>query len=269
LIDYQDAELSMQLPAYLRQKKKDIRFFEAPQSSRHTYLIHGVSIDLPSDAGKHAKQEIMALSDTGEEEELAGWRRRILRRGKPSYLQDGLEILLTLFVAATGVTLISSKVQFLLESHGIIADFSGQGDLGQFSESCKKIVLSVRSTEAGEAVTPLPRVRGANSGLGDADIKRLKEALVALPSEIAYLSQPILVAAKQDQDLLGSGDADVNTIIRSLQKSAPSGSIDRIAPVHAEILHRWLTELPNAKGAWAAPMWFIEGFLRGCAQWTH
>ncbi len=91
----------------------------------------------------------------------------------------------------------------------------------------------------------------ATGGLGRADTARLKGALDGLPPEIAYLRRPILVIAKEDQDLLGSGEGDIAQIERALRKTAKRGEIESVALAHAKLLHEWLLSLPDYEGAWA------------------
>jgi len=256
----------MRLPPYLRQKKKGMCFFEPSSKKRKDNLIHGFSIEFLNDEGVKVHRDIMMFTNPRANEEHMGVRGELLRRGKPLYLDDGLEVLNAIHNAVTGDTFYGYTVLFPLGSRHIYATFFGQGELSTFDESCKQIVSSVGLVKAGEAPLPARRWKGVPSGLGDAGTKRLKQALDGLPAELAYLRKAILAIAKQDQDLLGSGEADIGPIERSLRKVAKGGAIGQTAMAHADALHQWLIALPDSEGAWATPLGFVEGYLRGSAQ---
>jgi hypothetical protein len=263
--EYADAELSMRLPLYLGQKKRGTRFFEALSKKRKDNPLHGFSIEFLNEAGVKAHREIMTFKDPRTNEERMGVRGQVIRRGKPSYLDDGLEVLGATQVTATGETLYGYQMLFPLGSRHVYAAFFGQGELAAFEESCKEIVSSVRLAEVGDAQPPARSRRWARSGLGHADMKRLKQALDGLPAQLTYLRRPILAMATQDQDLLGSGEGDVAPIERALRKTAKRGGVESIASDHAKLLHEWLVALHDHESAWAAPAFFVEGVLRGRA----
>ena len=94
------------------------------------------------------------------------------------------------------------------------------------------------------------------------DTSLLSTALDNLPAEIKYLRDPILAIAKQDQDLLGSGEADTNLLARALRQNS-KGSVEDEAAMAADLLQGWAEERQLDKSAWASPLWFVYGFLLG------
>ena len=63
---------------------------------------------------------------------------------------------------------------------------------------------------------------------------------------------------------MGSGQVDLHMIEQALRKVAKSGVIASTVTAHADVLHDWLTTLPDQNAAWVQPVWFIEGILRRC-----
>src|SRR5438105_6787476 len=99
--------------------------------------------------------------------------------------------------------------------------------------------------------------------LGRVHQRRLFEALARLPEEITHLREPILAIAKQDQDLLGCGEADTTVLEESLKVRSESDKVSD-PNAQADTLRRWAEQLSDNKDPWAGPIWFVEGFLRGC-----
>ena len=105
--------------------------------------------------------------------------------------------------------------------------------------------------------------RSSHRALGRADQNRLRAALDQLPPAIAYLRDPILAMAREDQELLTCGEADTDVIVEALRASAGSNFSDH-ATRAADQLRQWLETQQEANSKWAGPAWFVEGFLRGC-----
>ena len=99
-------------------------------------------------------------------------------------------------------------------------------------------------------------------GLGRSDKAKLTAALESLPTPIAWLRDPILDIAKQDQDLLGCGEADPAKLIRSLCQHAEDAP--EVFTDAADALREWMNGQGDVNSAWAGPIWFVEGFVRGC-----
>jgi hypothetical protein len=99
--------------------------------------------------------------------------------------------------------------------------------------------------------------------LGKRDKARLAAALDQLPPEIAYLRDPILNVANQDQDLLGSGDADTTSLVQAVREAGCSSAAPLDAGNAADLLERWLDQLPDKNARWVGPAFFVEGALRG------
>src|SRR4051794_39213902 len=99
-------------------------------------------------------------------------------------------------------------------------------------------------------------------GLARADKAKLTAALDQLPESMAYLRAPILNIARQDQDLLGCGEADPTAIIKALRARAEGDFVES-----ADQLREWISSTfpaGEANSPWAGPIWFVEGFVRGC-----
>jgi len=93
------------------------------------------------------------------------------------------------------------------------------------------------------------------------DRARLATALDGLPPQIAHLRRPILDIARQDQDLLGCGEADTTLLESAVWEGDAGKEFDCEAAANA--LHLWLEGQVEHRSAWAAPVAFVEGFLRG------
>ncbi len=261
--EYMDTELSILVPSYLRQRK-GMPFFQARSNKHRQDPVLHFAVGVLDEDGVKLHRDIMMRMNPGTTDEWMGLQGTVMRRGNASYLGDGLELLTSSYNTVTGEVHHGYNVLLLLGSRGVYATFLGQGELSEFEGSCRQVVLSVRIVEGGGERRAPMRAAAAN-GLGRADRARLTRALDGLPPAIAYLRSAITAIAKQDQDLLGSGEADISSIERSLRKVAKADAIRPTARAHAEVLHQWLAALPDSEGVWAAPLWFVEGCLRGSA----
>jgi hypothetical protein len=67
--------------------------------------------------------------------------------------------------------------------------------------------------------------------------------------------------ADQEQDLLGSGEADTTSLAEAVrQRSSPTQPFDTTQA--ADVLRRWLDRSSGTDAQWASPAFFVEGFLR-------
>jgi hypothetical protein len=265
--EHRDEELSMRLPSYLRQKKRGMLCFEAPSKKRADCPIQVFAIGFLTDYLLEARREMMMFDNPQNNQEIMGVRGELLRRGKPAYLANGLEYLNATHMRATGQTFYGYEVLYPLGPHHVSATFFGQAvDPSTFEKACIQIISSVRLVESGETPLPPPRHRFPSGGLERADTNKLKAVLDALPPDIAYLRRPILAIAKEDQDLLSSGEADLQPVERAIQKNLKGHDIAATVTAHADLLHTWLSSLPDHNAAWTAPVVFVEGVLRGRAQ---
>jgi hypothetical protein len=264
--EYRDAELSVQVPSYLH-PKKGLAFFEARSKKDRRHPLLHVAVGVLDDCLFDAKRETMMRMTPGAVDECLGVQRRVIRRGELSHLADALELLVSSHNPVTGQVQHDYGVSIRLDSRRVFADFLGQGELGQFEDACRQILANVRLAEGG-GPAPVIAQRGRVAGaMRRADKLKLKNALDGLPPEIAYLRRPILALPSEDQDLLGSGEADVESVGRALEQVAKPESIEATANAHAQILHDWLMSLPDLSGAWARPIAYVEGVLRGRAIW--
>jgi hypothetical protein len=264
--EFHDSNLVLRAPGYLR-KHRSMMFFQAPKKRKAgqnitmfavSVLTHPDSVEGSRDAIEGSKPRV---------DPQMGVEFLLLRRGKPEWLDNGLELVAETRNLSTGQLIAYDlRVVFMCSNIHLCAEIDGDGDLDQFEQVARSIIESIRPFKEGEMVPPVKRTRSVAGGLGRADKARLSAALEGLPPELAYLHKPILAIARQDQDLLGSGEADIGPIERSLRKVAKAGAIARTATAHADALHRWLTALPDCDGPWAGPIGFVEGVLRGYAQ---
>jgi hypothetical protein len=183
-------------------------------------------------------------------------------------LAEGIELLISSRNSTTGDVHHGYVVLFRLGPRRAFADLFGQGEIGVFENVCREILSSIRLAE-GDGVAPVSPRRGRAAGaMPSADRMRLKRALDGLPQDIAYLGSAILSLANEDQELLRSGEADVDAVGRALERIAKPKMLQATANAHGQILHEWLLSLPDHNGAWAGPAWFVEGVLRGRAIWS-
>jgi hypothetical protein len=211
-----------------------------------------------------ARYEIEAFDPNRRPQTGAEWI--LVRRGKPEWLNNGLELLADMRFLSTGNIDHHLTVDFQRSNLELAAIIVGDGELKHFEHVARSIIQSIRLLNRDDLKATVRQTRSVAGGLNRTNTARLSAALQGLPAELEYLRKPILAIAKQDQDLLGSGEGDIRPLERSLRKVAKPGAIAGTATAHAEILHRWLTALPASDEAWAASLWFVEGCLRGFAR---
>jgi hypothetical protein len=100
-------------------------------------------------------------------------------------------------------------------------------------------------------------------GLGKKDLARLKEALAALPEELKFLEGGILDVAKQDEDLIGSGEGEMTVLDEAMRGQIASRPLGDFASKTGNALSEWLEEQDDPKGVWAGPIWGVQGYLLG------
>lgn len=138
--EYSDSELSMGLPSYLR-PKKGIRFFSARSKRDRDRQLLNVAVEIPTeDRASTFWSTIMNAMPS----DWMGVRQRIVRRGKASYLTDGLELLHSSHNIASGKILYDYHVLFLLGQSRIYVTLFGQGEIQAFEDQCRLVVTSIR-----------------------------------------------------------------------------------------------------------------------------
>ena len=144
--EYKDAELSMRVPSYLR-PKKGMRYFAArSKKDRHHPILHFAVEFLNDDLVKAHWASVMRM-EPGAREESMGVRGHIVRRGKATYLVDGLELLGSSHNTVSGQTHHDYNVLFLSGSRRVYITFFGQGELDTFDRLCREIVNGIRIHE--------------------------------------------------------------------------------------------------------------------------
>jgi hypothetical protein len=265
--EYRDSRLVVQVPAYLRQRNSML-LFEAPKKRRpgQNIIMLGANVLADPNLIEASRGAIENFRPYSVPE--AGYETILIARGKPEWLGKGSYLLTGNRNLSTGQTIYSLGAVFDRSRMTLDVTIVGDGDLDLFKQVAKSMIEGIRAVDGADTGPPTKRSRRASNGLSRSDRAKLNAALKELPTELAYLRKAILTIAKQDQDLLGSGEADIDPIVRSLQKVAEAGAVEQTATAHADALHRWLTALPDSNGGWAAPLWFIEGSLRGCARFV-
>ena len=77
-------------------------------------------------------------------------------------------------------------------------------------------------------------------------------ALDGLPAKLSYLRHAILAIGRQDQDLLGCGEADTAVLAKAIVVRAREEGFD--ANAEADALHDWLQQQAVHDAAWAGPV---------------
>jgi hypothetical protein len=102
-------------------------------------------------------------------------------------------------------------------------------------------------------------------GLNKRQKQQLAATIAGLPAPIAQLREVILLAAEQDQELLGAGECEPE-----LMDAIVAAGGDSVSTIHSEetadLLGNWLEGLAVKEKPWLAPAWFIEGVLRGISM---
>jgi hypothetical protein len=260
--EYEDAELRMQLPIYLR-PKNNTRFFAPSGEKSKDREIYAIAVSFVEDQGSiNRYRSGMSVNETGKKWNQDGVITTVLRQGKSNFVEDGFESISKTHILATGDLLFNYSVFFDLNSRHVLLSIAGRSNQAGFEKVCERIVSSIE-LKKGASEIPAVKNRNLSAGLNRADKARLGVALHSLPLELRYLHKPILAIAKQDQDLLGSGEADIGPAVRALSKIAQPAEIMTVAANHSRLLREWLEALPDYGDSWAAPAWFVVGALAG------
>jgi hypothetical protein len=161
-------------------------------------------------------------------------------------------------------------VVFPIRSSWIYADIqNAQGGLtwNQFELIGDTIVKSIRLRTSTSESGALPAARhgGAHKPrhtIPAKDRAHLMKALASLPRALVYLREPILSLARQDQDLLGCGEADTTQLTMAI-KIETTTRRSPFTVADAQELMRWLNARDDSAGAWTAPIQFAHAFLLG------
>src|SRR5205085_2903642 len=102
-IEYNDAILKMQMPAYLRQQK-GLRYFKADRRRNKNPEIFGITIDILND--EEAVAECRSNLSTVNFIEWEGVRMSCVRRGETEFVEKGYECLDTSTLIKTNTMII-------------------------------------------------------------------------------------------------------------------------------------------------------------------
>jgi hypothetical protein len=257
--EFQDANLRFLVPNWLRRKKSG--YFYVPESEKKKHAVHGLAVGCESEdaAARHRKR----LSTVVPPQERGKVIREVLRQQESTLVPDGFEILSRSQNLATGeLIILGYRLLFNIKNRHIYVGVLGGRDQAKFEAICREIVAGIRLNDGSVNPTATQR-RAESGGLNRADKARLSKLLDALPRQIACLRKPILEIAKEDQDLLGSGEGDIGPLSRALRKAAKSRDIESVAGEHAKLLRKWIESQPDNGQPWAVPIWFAVGALMG------
>ena len=102
-------------------------------------------------------------------------------------------------------------------------------------------------------------------GLKNKDRMQLTKVLKSMPANIRHLREGILAIARQDEGLLGNGEADLRVLFRDLRKNAgANGQVDGNAL--AKEMKEWMDEAVTKDDSWAGPLWFVQGYLQAMGK---
>jgi hypothetical protein len=263
-VEYEDAELQIRIPSYLH-AKRGMRFFEPRGRQKMSAIIFGMSVDFINLQSVDDYRSQFFTRQGATEWYLDGRKTTTIRSGKSKDIEGGLECLTITHLPAGDDLLFGYGILLPIGERYINVGINGRRDQTEFEKACKEIVSSIKLKPG--AVHP-PRQKRIGNQLRRKDETRLKAALQGLPPTIAYLRLPILAIAKEDQDLLSSGEGDISPLVKAFKKHVKKGDIALVADRDAGDLHAWLEGLPGNDGTWAAPAWFVEGALRGASIFT-
>lgn len=262
-IEYSDKKIRIKLPKQLRQKN-NIRFFcgNLVRGKPESQVM--VAIDLNFDNRRF--REIKKLfRDTGIRNLPPG--QKVLRSGKCSFGEDGIELLTSSEIFDKGYTLYRWDILRRLQGHYIMCIIMGGGSREDFESMATEIITSLKLLSPSQSKKRLSASIGSierikNGGLKAKEKARLASALRSLPEELKYLKDSILAIADEDQDLLGSGGVDTTLLADAIEHQAdlqPSG----FATNQSKKLEKWLKSNSSKNDMWAGPVWFVMAFLMG------
>jgi hypothetical protein len=261
---YEDTQLRMQLPIYLRPPKKGYRFFKVDARQHKKSEIDCIAVSFRTKEG--AERDRNRLNTRMEPTNQMGVHSEVVRQGASLFVLGGTEAFVRSRNSRSEDILFQYGLIFEIDGQYLYVAISGKRNFKQFEDECQKIVTSIKLKGVG-AGYDIKQKRSTNGRLTRADQSKLNAALGGLPSPISYLRRSISAIAKQNQDLLGSGEADFGPIEKALLKNAKPGAIGSVSDAHADILRKWLTTFSDHSEPWAGPAWFVEGFLRGYRLW--
>ena len=142
--EYEDEEIRMRIPSYLRKKKSNRLFAPSRRGKDKEILVLGVSLG----SEEHAKMARRVMADA-KFVDWMGVQQRAVRRGAAPYLEDGFELLSTSFNTINGDIFHDYTITFLTGGHYVDVRIFGTGDVDGFYAICTEIVTSISLTQRG------------------------------------------------------------------------------------------------------------------------
>src|SRR5579883_1753062 len=126
--DYEDGEIRMRIPGYLRQKK-GVRYFQQRRRQDGRDILNVALEFLPSEEGAEV---ILSHMTTVKAVDWMGNQQRIVRRGVVPYVKDGFELLGTSFNTIDETALHSYEIVFSIDGRWIHLVINGWGEIDFF-----------------------------------------------------------------------------------------------------------------------------------------
>src|SRR4051794_20779740 len=122
--EHEDKELSMRVPRYLR-PKKGIRYFAAAGKQSKEPGIFAMAVDLPNaESAGAVRNNLLSVNPI----DWQGVQQRVIRRGKPDYLHDGVELLSSSYNTVNSDVLYEYAVLFTAGGRNVYCSMSGRGE---------------------------------------------------------------------------------------------------------------------------------------------
>lgn len=139
-IDYEDGEIRMRIPSYLRQRKAGMRFFQPSRRRGKGNAIHGLVVDIVTEERAEIHRDVMATARFFDWMDV---QQSLVRRGPTGHLEGGYEILSKSINTSNGDIYYRYDSIFKINNFYILTIFSGTGDIGDFEAICNEIRSSV------------------------------------------------------------------------------------------------------------------------------
>lgn len=266
-VEYSDEKICIKLPKQLRQQRS-MRFFRGNIVRGKPESQVMVAIDINFDARRVEAVKKIFIDSVEKQPVGQPEGYKVLRSGKCSFGDGGLEIFTSSEIFDKGYTLYSWDVLYQLQGHYIMCAITGGCLCEDFESMAKEIIMSLILLSPSQSKKASGNARGSKieavktGGLQKKERERLAKALKSLPEKLKYLRGPIIAIADEDQDLLGCGEIDTELLTEAIEQQAvlhPPG----FAAIQAKELEEWLNNNSSKNDKWAGPIWFTTAFIRG------
>lgn len=262
-LEYSDEKIRVKLPKQLRQQRSK-RFFRGNLVRGKPESQVMVTIDINFDA-RRVEAIKKVFIDSVEKHPMSQPKGyRVLRSGKCSYGDDGLELLTSSEIFDKGYTLYRWDVLYQLQGDYVMCIITGGCLREDFESMATEIIKSLKllSPSPSNKMNTSTIKSVKNGCLKSKDKAQLASALKSLPEKLKYLRDPILAIADEDQDLLGCGEADTKLLAEVLERQAASQP-NGFGVAQAAELKEWLADISTGDEIWAGPIWFAMAFMMG------